>query len=129
MTNFNVLQLTTWTPVECDFTDISTSLANKPSEINLDDLGVATSAKEVLVYVEINNHNSNQTVDGRVGVYTKPEHTLYVYLHTYNGQAWGYSYNSDNLWLPIEKRTVTGIYVGKGITGTIKLRFRVIGYR
>ena len=121
--------MTTWTPVECDFTDISTSPANKPSLINLDDLGVAKSAKEVLVYVEINNFDSSPTVDGRVAVYTKPDHTLHVYLHNYNGQAWGYSYNSDNLWLPIEKRTVTGMYVGKAITGTIKLRFKVIGYR
>ena len=98
-------------------------------QIHLSNIGVSTKAKEVLVYVSVGTGSSYpQDGVGVIEVYSQYSMKQFVYIHSYNANDW--SYNSDNLWVPIGKnRILYGRYAGTRITGNRFARIKVIGYR
>ena len=99
------------------------------SQMQLSSIGVLTKAKEVLVYVSVGTGRSfPNDGTGVIEVYSQDYMKQFVYIHSYAANDW--SYNSDNLWVPIGKnRILYGRYVGTRITGNRFARMKVIGYR
>ena len=118
-----------WTALTTSYVSLDTSSPGTVSQTQLSSIGVSTKAKEILVYVSVGTGTSYpQDGTGVVEVYSQDYMKQFVYIHSYNADDW--SYNSDNLWVPIGKnRILYGRYVGTRITGNRFARMKVIGYR
>ena len=118
-----------WTALTTSFVSLDTGSPGKVVQIQLSSIGVSTKAKEVLVYAIVATGTSYpQDGTGVIEVYSQDYMKQFVYIHSYNANDW--SYNSDNLWVPIGKnRILYGRYAGTKITGNRFALMKVIGYR
>lgn len=118
-----------WTALTTSFVNLNTGSPGTVSQTQLSSIGVSTKAKEILVYVSVGTGTSYpQDGTGVIEVYSQDYMKQFVYIHSYKADDW--SYNSDNLWVPIGKnRILYGRYVGTRITGNRFARMKVIGYR
>uniref|UniRef100_A0A1X7US51 Uncharacterized protein n=1 Tax=Amphimedon queenslandica TaxID=400682 RepID=A0A1X7US51_AMPQE len=118
-----------WTSLSTSNTNINTASPGTVSQINLSAIGVPQDATEVFVYaVGATGSSYPNDAVGEIEVYSHVSMKQYVHMHSYNSNDW--SYNSDNLWVPIGKnRILCGKYVGPAINGNRYARIKVIGYR
>ena len=128
-TNKNYSIKLNWTALTTSFVNLNTGSPGTVSQTQLSSIGVSTKAKEILVYVSVGTGTSYpQDGTGVIEVYSQDYMKQFVYIHSYKADDW--SYNSDNLWVPIGKnRILYGRYVGTRITGNRFARMKVIGYR
>jgi len=94
-------------------------------------VSVPPDAKEVLVYMYARTGVANPDSDLELRIYTKEgtiEYSYYLLIHGYNQSAW--SYNSDNLWLPVTSdRKIYVQSIGTRMTGYRVGNIYVLGYR
>lgn len=119
--------MSTWTPITSSFSFIKTDVPETVSTIDLESVGVPKTAKQVLVYVEIQTGTCKVDTSGRIHIYSGPNHKMQLLVHTYNQNAW--SYNSESIWLPIEQPNIFGKYDGKATSGNVSVQFKVVGHR
>ena len=119
--------MNSWTQIKSDQQPVNINLPGSNSAIDLTDLGVPNTAKEVLVYVLIVTGNLYDGF-GSIQIYSTSANVLELYTRVYPQDA--YSYNSDNLWIPIgEDRVVYAKYTGTALTKHSYAKFQVVGYR
>ena len=126
---FNMVFQLNWTSLSTSVTSIDTSTPGVVSQIHLSAIGVPQDATEVLVYaIGATGYCYPNGAQGEIEVYSHVSMKQYVHMHSWNSIDW--SYNSENLWVPIGKnRILYGKYVGRAITGNRYARIKVIGYR
>ena len=100
------------------------------AKIQLSAVGVPSTANRVLVYVEVGTGTTNKNdVTGQIEVYSKKYLKQFLSVFGYIADDW--SYNSDNIWVPIgTERIVYAKYNGTdAITGYHYARMKIIGYQ
>jgi len=92
---------------------------------------VPSTVREVLIYVWVRTGGKNSDGDSNfkftINAGSDAPYFL-LHLHGYNQDAW--SYNSDNVWLPMPAdRQIQVELLGESINGNWSGEIRVIGYR
>ena len=94
---------------------------------------VPVTAKEVLLFVDVQVGTSNPDTSSHVKIYTinnGNHYAKYISVHSYEQEAW--STNSDNIWLPLSASRT--IYVKSPKShysshGSVRCTIDIIGYR
>ncbi|NJN47296.1 MAG: hypothetical protein HC808_13380 [Candidatus Competibacteraceae bacterium] len=92
---------------------------------------IPDTAREILVYVYIaTNYVKGDAHDFKlfVNVNTKEENAFYLHAFAFAQQGW--SYNSENAWLPMPAdKTLRAQSDGKPLFGSWNSQIRIIAYR
>ncbi|MEE4379532.1 MAG: hypothetical protein V2J55_18760 [Candidatus Competibacteraceae bacterium] len=92
---------------------------------------IPDTAREILVYVYIaTNYVKGDAHDFKLFVNVNANEENAFYLHTFAFPQQGWSYNSENAWLPVPKdRTLRAQSDGKALFGSWNSQIRIIAYR
>ena len=119
-----------WTPIDTAFTYITLNPNVSSSKIYLSSIGVPLTADKALVYVEVGTGTTNKNdITGRIEVYSMNSFKQFLLVHGYMADDW--SYNSDNMWVPIgTERIVYAKFNGsEAITINYYAKMKIIGYQ
>ena len=94
---------------------------------------IPSSAKAVLIYGFLQCGLTNQNVVQDITIFTEgpygcPRYKKYLFVHSYNQQAW--SFNSDNMWFPMPSNRRVYVQYPKNIdvVSGCSLTLNAIGY-
>ena len=91
---------------------------------------VPVTAKEVLLFVDVQIGNSSPDISSHVKIYTRyngAHFAKYISVHSFPQGAW--STNSDNIWLPLSYSRTIYVKRPNSHYGSVRCTIDIIGYR
>ena len=91
---------------------------------------VPATAKEVLLFVDVQIGHSRPHISSHVKIYTIHNgihFAKYISVHSYDQDAW--STNSDNIWLPVFASRTIFVKSPRSHYDSVRCTIDIIGYR
>ncbi len=94
---------------------------------------IPNTAAEILVYAHVSTGDANPRSEQHYRIWVEPRNgqssAFLLLVNAYDQPAW--SYNSDNVWLPLpsDRHLFAELDEGKTIGGNRRGGLRIIGYR